>query len=391
MVQSRFNIKIPFFLFIAVLISMMISLFLLELFTASLVFIWLFEKWEDKKKAADIYLYLILAFGFVRILSIIFSQYPSQSVQSFYKDALFYLGFFAMSFYLRTFTKKQVLYIVYSFLLGAVMVSIIGLVLFNLSRFDRAQSFTTGYATFSSYLLTALGVYIVFDFEELSKYKTAIIVIGISLVLSGIITSLGRWNIAVAGAVIVIGLIIKKITIKNAALIIVLTALISAFSFHNNNVEVDRRVENISTLSDRNILIKGAETLLWQHPIVGFGPRTFHQIFPYYNELGDKGVGSWHDDFIQMYFESGILGLAAFLCLIIYTLFIPLKTLLKEKPEEYYRKIIIGIFLGIGALVLSGLLAGFIDSPVLSVLFAFLIALESSALFHNRKDKEISA
>ena len=199
--------------------------------------------------------------------------------------------------------------------------------------------------------------------------------IGISILLSGIITSQGRTNIAISILIIIIAVILKKINLKSAIIIALLTASISFISFSNNKKEITQRVENPTTLSDRNIIIKGAEDLAFNHPLLGYGPRSFHQIFPYVNQLADKRIGSWHNDFIQVYFESGILGLISFCVLIISILWYSFKYYLSEKINLDNKNISFGIFLAVMALVLSALTAGFIDSPVLSIEFAFFVSL----------------
>jgi O-antigen ligase len=345
--------------------------------------IWLIESFENKRKAIDIFFTLILIFCIIRILSIIFSQYPAESVKSFYKDALFYLSFFSFSYYLKSFGKEKIKSISYVFIISAAVISLIGLILFNLKLVERAQSFSSGYATFSSYLLAALGVYIALPFNNKNKYNWIFWSLGLSIILAGIITSMGRTNIAIAILLFIIGISFKKIKPKAAVLILIFTAVLSLISFQNNKLEVTQRVEHPTVLSDRNILIKGALDLAFCHPILGFGPRTFHNIFPYVNELSDKGIGSWHNDFIQVYFESGILGLIAFLSIIIVFIFYSIKYLRNHKTNSEFNEIVFGLLLGFIGLVLSALTAGFIDSPVLSIVFAFLISLLSAILFHS--------
>ncbi len=366
----------------------MLSLFLLQLFAGLLSILWLFESMENKKKAFDIFTLLIVIFGFVRILSIVFSQFPSDSVQSYYKDALFYLSFFSFSFYMKVLGKAHLEKITYIFIISAIAISIIGLVLFNLKLVERAQSFSSGYATFSSYLIAALGLYIALPFKTGRKYAWQGWAIGMALILSGVVTSMGRTNIFISGLLFLAGLIFKKIKIKPAIVIAVLTVIISLSSFEMNKREITNRVDNPATLSDRNILIKGAIDLAGVHPLLGFGPRTFHSIFPYSNLLSDKGIGSWHNDFIQVYFESGILGLLSFLAIIISVVFLAFKYLRQHKSDSILNEIIFGTLLGFVALVLSALTAGFIDSPVLSILFALLISMLSSIWYFDRIEKE---
>ena len=370
---------------------MMLSLFLLQLFAGLLSILWLFESIENKKKAFDIFTLVIVIFGAVRIITIIFSQFPSDSVQSYYKDALFYLSFFSFSYYLKALGKEKIEKIAYIFIISAIAISLIGLVLFNLKLVERAQSFSSGYATFSSYLIAALGLYIALPFKAERKYAWQGWSLGMALILSGVITSMGRTNIFIAGMLFIAGLIFRMIKIKPAIIIAILTIIISLSSFEINKREITQRVENPATLSDRNILLKGAKELSFVHPLLGYGPRTFHSIFPYKNELSDKGIGSWHNDFIQVYFESGILGLLSFLAIIFVFIILAFKYLRDSSGKNIFKHLAFGSLLGFAALVLSALTAGFIDSPVLSILFAFLISMLSSVLFYKRKNGMVKA
>jgi len=375
MVRSKFNLEIIFCVFAAAAFSMLISLFLIQLFIGLLSLFWIFESGRNKKNALSVLSTLIIIFGAVRILSIFFSNFPSVSYQSFYKDALFYLGFFSMSFYSRVLGKEKIKKIIYAFISGAIVVAVIGLVQFNLKLVDRAEAFSSGYATYSSFLLAALGLYIVTPFPRIKKNQWIVWSFGISFFLSGIITSQGRTNIAVALLIFAAGFVARKINFKSAAIILVLTIIISLISFSNNKKEITQRVENPTTLSDRNIILKGAKDLAFDHPLLGFGPRTFHQVFPYKNQLDDKGIGSWHNDFIQVYFESGLLGLLSFIAVIIAAIWIGIKFYLKSNNDVGDKSLALGITLAVIALVLSSITAGFIDSPVLSIEFAFLISL----------------
>ncbi|MEJ2617279.1 MAG: O-antigen ligase family protein [Ignavibacteriaceae bacterium] len=256
------------------------------------------------------------------------------------------------------------------------MIAFIGLVRFNLSLVERAQSFTSGYSTFSSYLLVGFWVLICLSTDIKKGFILKSVLL--ALIFSAVITSLGRTNIVILLVLFIAGFFLKKINIKETSVIILLTVLISAVSFYNNSVEANARMEQPASLSDRDVLLKGSEDLFleFKNPILGYGPRTFKDIFPYKEMLTDKGIGSWHNDFIQIYFESGILGLAALLTIIVVT-YIFLIKLLKNNIDNEYKIMLLGVLLGLSGLILSALTAGFIDSPVLSLVFAFLISLVS--------------
>lgn len=388
MIKSRFDGRIYFYLLAGTAASFLLSLFLLQLFVGLLAVLWIFEKVEAKRKAVDVLTYLILTFGLIRIISILFSQYPAVSVQSFYKDALFYLGFLSISFYLKVMEYEKLKSILNYFTIAAVAVALIGLVLFNLSVVERAQSFGSGYSTFSSYLIAALGVMIAVPVSVKFKHVGILRDLALALVLAGVITSLGRTNLFIAVMLVLAGVFFRKIKIKDVVIVALLAAVLSGISFFNNRTEVQNRVENPTTLSDRDILMKGVETLKFDHPLLGFGPRTFHQIFPYKSELNDKGIGSWHNDFIQVYFESGLLGLLSFVAIIIFAVYYAFKFLRMNKKTNPLYDVVFGMLLGFIALVLSAVTAGFIDSPVLSVVFAFLISLLSAAHYHQNNLNE---
>ena len=390
-ISSRFNRNLYFYLLLATVCSFLFSLFLLEVFAGILSILWIFEKIPEKKKAIGIFGKVVFIFLLARVLSIIFSDFPSVSNQSYYKDALFYLGFFSFDFYLKTLNKKRLNILVYTFAAASVIIAISGLVLFNLHMSDRARSFSSGYATFSSYLLAAFGIFIclpvllkregIFSSLNINNF---IKLLSLSIIFTGVITSLGRTNVVIIIILLAAGVIIKKVRFRDSIIIIILTIILSSASFINNSPEFGRRVNQPTDLSDRNVLLKGAEDLFmkFQNPLLGYGPRTFKEVFPYRNMLSDKGIGSWHNDFIQVYFESGFLGLSSFLILLIISYYYIIK-LLREDIDIIYKNIIWGICLGLSGLILSAFTAGFIDSPVLSIVFAFLISLISGINYVN--------
>ncbi len=376
-ITSRFNQNLYFYILVASVCSFLLSLFLLQLFVGTLSILWLFDKFSEKKKAFGIFSKVIFIFLLVRLISILFSNYPGDSNQAYYKDALFYFGFFSFDFYLKTLDKKRIKIIVYSFAVTAAAIALIGLGRFNLSLVERAQSFSSGYSTFSSYLLVGFGVLgcLPINIKKGFIFKPLLM----ALIFSAVVTSLGRTNIVTIIVLFIAAFFLKKINIKEASIIILLTLIISAISFYNNSVEASARMKQPTSLSDRDILLRGTKDLFleFKNPIFGYGPRTFKDIFPYREMLMDKGIGSWHNDFIQIYFESGILGLAALLTIFMAAYYFLIK-LLKDNIDNNYKIILLGVLLGLSGLILSALTAGFIDSPVLSLVFAFLISLVSS-------------
>jgi O-antigen ligase len=374
-IESRFDIRLPFYLTIATISSLLLSLFLLQLFAGLLVLAWLFESNKNKLKAIDTISYIFIVFVLLRILSAIFSDYPDSSNQIYYKDLLFFLSFFAFGYYLKAFDESKLRTIYNAVVIAAILVACIGLTRFLTGNVERAQSFTSGYSTFSSYLVSLIGfALILFRLVKVKKQRL-LLAAGVVLMLSGIVTSLGRTNIVIAILIFIIGIIAIKIKVKYAIALLLFAIGISWFSFQLNVKEINQRIETPVQLSDRDILLGTAKELFmkFERPVIGYGPRTFHDIFTNREQLSDKGVGSWHNDFIQVYFESGFLGLAAFFVIIFFPLIKALECLKGCQLSEDRKYILIGAVLGLVGLVLSALTAGFVNSPVLSILFAFFI------------------
>jgi O-antigen ligase len=366
---SRYNLKYITLLIGIASCTFVISLFLMQLLFAIIFVLWVIEKNNEKRKVFDLFTLAIIIWGIIRIIAVIFSQYPSESNKVFYKEALFYASFLSLQFYFKSMSKEQISKVIKYFIAGGVLSSLTGIAQFNFHLVDRAQSFTSSYTVFSSYLLIVLPIVL---FLPQNVINEKIRIISIIIIAAGLITSLGRTNIIISAILVFLSLFMKRISILNLLIIIIITGLISYLSFENNKKEISNRMVNPSTLSDRDVIWKGASELMLKHTFLGFGPRTFQQIFPYTNEFSDKGIGGWHNDFLQVYFESGIAGLMTFLFLIFLIIY---NGNISFKLNNICNP---GIFLSLIGLILSAFTAGFITSVVLSIVFVFLLTIFGS-------------
>jgi O-antigen ligase len=386
MISTRYNINLIFYLFAAAVISFAFSLFFIQLFTGLLSIFWLFEKNQNKKTAIDIIAISVLSFGIVRMISIFFSEHFALSSESFYKEGLFYFGFFSFSYYLRVFDEKKKVYLVNFLIVSSVITALIGITKFNLNLVERAESFTSGYTTFSTFLLINLGL-ILCMYDEKIKNFSLYKIVSAAILICGLITSLGRTNIAIAFLFLLIGLLFKKIKILHGFLILIFTAIICTISFYNNSIQAAQRIENPTQYSDRDIIYNGADKLKFEHPFLGFGPRTFREIFPFTEQFADRGVGGWHNDYLQIYFESGLLGLFTFLFLIAVVLITAIKIIRIKNYKNLFNDLTMGILFSFSGLLISALTAGFITSAVISIVVAFLIAFLSAVKFNINSQK----
>jgi len=132
------------------------------------------------------------------------------------------------------------------------------------------------------------------------------------------------------------------------------------------------QVSDFSALMNgRDVLWRGAVMLIDDHPLLGFGPRTFPAIFPLFDEMPVRGVGSWHNDWLQIYMESGLLALAAFGWLV-YAVFMTGRRVVRS-PSMLAddRQRALAIIISLGVLFLFG---GVLDTLV-GITFRILLGL----------------
>ncbi len=388
MVETRFNQKIPFYIFLATISSFLISIFLFQIFAVLLIVLWLFEKHQHKIAAFDKISLLFFIFIVVRIVSVIFSEFPDSSIHLFYKDAIFFLSFFAMVFYLKVFDEKHIKIIAFTFVISAMFVALIGIVKFNLGISRRAESFSSGYMAYSLYLLVSLGFgVLLYNFISKNKYVIAWTT-GIGMTISGIMLSLGRTNIVLAILAVLVSFFFLKNSKWFAIGIVILTVSISVISFQINTQEISSRIKQLTMMSDRDILWDSAKELFlkFEYPLLGYGPRSFDKIFLERDRLADIKVGSWHNDYIQLYLESGILGLFSYLILLGYSLFTALEYINKRKANQVEKFLLIGLIISTLSLMLAAVTSGFISSPVISAVLAFFLAFISSIVYPVKKN-----
>lgn len=376
-INSRYSPNLITWLLISTSVSFLLSLVIMQILTAIIVVLWITERFVDKKRAFGSIELFFLVFVFFRLISIFFSEFPDASYQSFYKDALFYISLFAFSFYFKAMPVQNIRKIINVFIYTSVIISIVGIVLFNLGIKDRAASIVSGYATYSTYLLAALGiVFINYDRNQTGK-KGLLWPFMTAILLTGIITALSRADLGIGILVFITGIILIRIKILYALIILSAVLLFSFISFNNNTKQVSERIQKPATLSDRDIIWGTALEKAGEHPLLGFGVRTFKNVFDHVDKLTDKEVGGWHNDYIAVYIETGIFGLLSLLILIFQIYYSGYKVIKKNKHLGG-RKFLIFILLSISGMLLSAGMSGFITNPILSIVFTFILAIYSS-------------
>ena len=313
----------------------------------------------------------------VRILSIIFSEYPSLSITSLNKDLFFNLVFFVFLIALSQYDEKKIRLLIKILIIAAIIASIVGTAKVLLGISHRGSSTTSGYSTLGLFLCVIYAL--VFSLGKNNEFFPSRIWWFISLLIisTGILFTFNRLNcVSVAIVTLIIGLYKERIVFVFLLLLFTLVIIL----IPNISARFDQLIHFTQYMSDRDVIWRGAVMIWNEHPFLGFGSRTFHEIFPLYNELADKGVGGWHNEFLHIYMESGIPGLIAYLLIMFTIFYVGFKALKRFSSERIKFDLTLALLAGFTVFYLSSITSGFILDPITKVLFMFLLTVEGTLI-----------
>ncbi len=303
-----------------------------------------------------------------RVLSIAFSQDVSRSMSALSIEYVYYLLFFIAAEIMAEDpvggSRDMTVVLVWSATVAAVFGSI--LVLFELTW--RAQSTTAGAYTLGGFLCFVLPL-VLFSprpaFIRFSFFRW----VQVFLICVGIVLTLDRLHwIGMAGILLLAGILIYRRILIAAVVIGALLYVV----FPSVNYRVTELFHLSQNMAGRDVLWQGAAMLIDKHPLVGFGPRTFPEIFPLFDKMPIRGVGSWHNDYLQVYMENGLLGLLPMTWLVIAIVKNGWQSLRLTKATDEIHQTLLAVLLSLGImLVIGGMLDTIIGIPFRIVLGAF--------------------
>ena len=164
MARSLFNPKIIFYILSAALISILLSFFILQILLLVLSVMWLTDLIIIRKvNFGGLSSIIILALLITQILSSFFSDYSNISLNALIKESFFFLSYFSFSHYLYFINKDKKLSLLKIFLYGGLLIALIGIIKYNLGSL-RADSITSGSATFSVFITVIFGMVIILKY-----------------------------------------------------------------------------------------------------------------------------------------------------------------------------------------------------------------------------------
>ncbi len=311
----------------------------------------------------------LLIFIAGRLAAVFISTDFNLSYPSLYKEIVFYFLFFVFVNEIEITNKKRIKLLLQVIIASACAAALYGIAVYFFVSKGRITSTSSGYYTLGMFLAAVFSLSVMLGRQNEIYFTRIVWWIVNAILVTGILLTFDRihWG------VMTISVFIGGITRERKMLAVYILGVTAALLFVPSlNERIIMAVRDYN-FSERDIIWKGAYMLMWKHPWFGFGANTFREIFPLYNSMADKGTSSWHNDFIQLYMEGGIIGLGTYLYLIV-TIFVKgFKTLKNYKTERniFYTDLTSALLVAILALVIGG----FILEPVTTVLFILFISL----------------
>ena len=307
-----------------------------------------------------------LGFVAARILAIPLSIDPAASAVAFRTEIVFYLLFFVFTGMLTLERPDEIRFMLRLVIWTGVIAAVIGTVKVLAGFSERAASTSSGFYTLGLYLCVVLSVIVCTGREFI--LRRWLWTVASLIVMLGIVFTYDRihW----AGMLIVIA--VAGIFWERRLLLTILAAGIALVMFvpsvHTRFMEA---VHILSYTSGRDVIWRGAMMIGDQHPVFGFGLRTFHLIFPLQAELPDQHVGSWHNDLLQVYMESGLVGTVMLLAIFGVVAVSAVRRFRAKAIPESYRRTTAALLLCMGIVFVVG---GFLDTHV-GITLKFMLAL----------------
>ncbi|MEX2115504.1 MAG: O-antigen ligase family protein [Bacteroidota bacterium] len=361
--------------------SLILSIAVVQSVTLLMTVLWLVHRavtreWKFKRTDLDIaYACFVLA----RLISIPFSINLSASVEALTKEVIYYGLFFVVTQEFPIREKDAVKWIFWSFIGAGMIASIYGSIVYFLGAQGRATSTVSGPVTLGMYLTAVTSMVLILGRNRSFFPRTWMWIITTAILVIGVVSTLNRihWGLML--------LMMGIIGILRERKLLFLLVIGSAIAVLSPPV-ASRLSSSLSSVSEfmngRDVIWLDALEHAAERPLVGFGPRTFHDVFTGREAIRDKRVGSWHNDYLQMYMESGLLGLGGFL----WVMFVVFRKgwsawkILKGDP--FWRDVVLALLLAMIAFYVSGLVGGFVIDPLNSLFHRFLLGILALVILH---------
>jgi putative inorganic carbon (HCO3(-)) transporter len=281
--------------------------------------------------------------------------------------------YFIVTNFVVTKNRDQIRKLFQILIVSAVLVSILGIAKHILGFEQRVTSPTSGYVTLAVFLAAIFSFTLGMGLFHKLFQRALILWSALLLILLCLTFTFSRSQWLAAFFVMIVIGIVKNVKIPLLFFLIIILIILFSPAIQERAFTL---LDPLSHSSGRLVIWKGAYDVFPERPILGFGIGTFHTIFPFKEQLLDKGAGRWHSDYLQIAMESGLLGLAAFFYLIMMVFKRGITLYRRSSSENGFQKgAIFGLMMAILSFLIGGLWSDFISDPISSMLFWFLIGM----------------
>jgi O-antigen ligase len=132
----------------------------------------------------------------------------------------------------------------------------------------------------------------------------------------------------------------------------------------------------------RDVLWKGALTIVFDRPLTGFGPETLKMVFPYQTRFYSPvaSVIGWHNDYLRLIIESGLLAVAAAVWIVVASARAAWAAFRREGEDPRVRALGLGLVAATVAIIVSGFVGDVAADPAMLVVFVVLWGLSAPLL-----------
>jgi O-antigen ligase len=353
------------------LASLLVSIVVVQILVGVLFILWIILMMRGQRYKPTQLDLPILVFILVRILTIIFSEYLSLSIVSISRELIFYVSYFFTVYFLQTADRSKISSLLRWLIISTAIITPVAIMQFILGYTLRANGLSGG-GTLATHLSMMIVLTLIARNDKSLFPKPVYSYAALLIFALGLLFSMTRGDtIAVFFAVMLYAFLFNR----KLAIGVALFLFIIAISIPMIRVRFATLIDPVNNSSDRIVLWQTAFERAGEHPIMGFGPETFHVVFNNLAKVDDKFIGGWHNDFIQMYMESGIIGIVSFGVIIVLLLSFALRLIRYYKGKEVALNY---GWLGL-LLIIVYLIIGMFGTPTFSItnaiLFRFLVAM----------------
>ncbi|TKJ38360.1 hypothetical protein CEE37_12635 [candidate division LCP-89 bacterium B3_LCP] len=355
--------------------ALSLTLVAVEILTVFLVLLLLFRLFHGHKPQITRWDLPFITFILIRLLSSIFGDHAELAAKGFSNL------FFAAAYFITAWSLQENRHVgwrnfIRALVIGTAIASVVGLIQV-LGGEHRAVGLYGGYTVFGSLTGASLilGIFLSIN-NNLFKRKLIDIPL-LTLCATGLAASICRaeWIAAIL-VLLPAGIMFRP---KISALVFVFIAVLF-LAITPLRDRLFTMADPVSNLSGREVLWQPALELITEKPVLGHGLNSFQAIFP--DELRpymtDPGAGDWHNLYLQVAVESGLLGLVAFLWMLGIGLYICHNRIrLAKTPEE--RGLAWGLFGALAFFCIAGGMGVFlVRIPITVLVFLVLGGITSS-------------